>query len=363
MHGNSGMMSQDVIQGRPYGWCAIMWKKSLKCKVSPVPFESTRVCSITMDLDRCKLLIVNVYMPCDNTGAENCKEYEAILGEISFKLQELNIDQVIIGGDFITDFSRPRSVNTTLLESLIMSENLRCLLSHESSDGRYTFESKGTGIKSTIDHFSVTDNLYDDVSVYSSRNKGDNLSDHHPVTMQLTTPIEHSECSIEHSQPKPLWHLASSEHIENYKTSLESNLNYVEIPMDAITCNNRFCHEHDSAMKLFHDEIIYSCLNAGYDNIPYSNMHKVIVIPGWSDYVESHKKDALFWHFLWRCNRSPRSGILADIRNKTRSKYHYALRFVKNNQESIEANKLANGLSDNKPKDFWNAVKKDQKHS
>ena len=64
-------------------------------------------------------------------------------------------------------------------------------------------------------------------------------------------------------------------------------MNYVEIPMDAITCNNRFCHEHDSAMTLFHDEIIYSCLNAGYDNIPYSNMHKVIVIPGWSDYVES----------------------------------------------------------------------------
>ena len=72
------------------------------------------------------------------------------------------------------------------------------------------------------------------------------------------------------------------------------------------------------------------------------------VIPGWNDYVEYHRKEAIFWHYIWKCNNSPRVGTIADIRNSTRAKYHYALRYVRKNVEIIN----------NRSRDFWSEVKK-----
>ena len=60
---------------------------------------------------------------------------------------------------------------------------------------------------------------------------------------------------------------------------------------------------------------------------------------------------------------SPRVGIIADIRNKTRSKYHYAVRYIKNNSEACKAQKLVDAMVNNYNNEFWRIVQKMKKNS
>ena len=69
-------------------------------------------------------------------------------------------------------------------------------------------------------------------------------------------------------------------------------------------------------------------MNASVQAIPQSSSSSKSV-PGWNDIVEEHRERALFWHQLWKDNNSPREGLIADIRQKTHVKYHYAIRLVK----------------------------------
>ena len=39
----SGMQSNELLQGRPYGGCAILWRKSMDCKYSHISFNSNRI--------------------------------------------------------------------------------------------------------------------------------------------------------------------------------------------------------------------------------------------------------------------------------------------------------------------------------
>ena len=47
------------------------------------------------------------------------------------------------------------------------------------------------------------------------------------------------------------------------------------------------------------------------------------------------------WHFIWKKCGSPTQGEIAQIMRSTRSKYHYAIRYVKKNEEMLRKNAMA----------------------
>ena len=63
-------------------------------------------------------------------------------------------------------------------------------------------------------------------------------------------------------------------------------------------------------------------------------------IPGWGDFVEPYKQDAVFWHSVWQSAGRPVQGVLKGIMTRTRNMYHYAIRRVKRMAESIRAKNL-----------------------
>ena len=81
-------------------------------------------------------------------------------------------------------------------------------------------------------------------------------------------------------------------------------------------------------------------------------------ITEWDEHVQNCKERALFWHSLWKCNNSPRHGLLADIRRSTRAQYHAAIRALKRQNEAARANKLANSLSSRDVTSFWRHVRR-----
>jgi hypothetical protein len=61
------MDPQKPVLGRPYGGCALLFHSHLKIAVSPIITDSRRLVACIVHVDSTiKLLLCNVYMPCDS---------------------------------------------------------------------------------------------------------------------------------------------------------------------------------------------------------------------------------------------------------------------------------------------------------
>ena len=65
----------------------------------------------------------------------------------------------------------------------------------------------------------------------------------------------------------------------------------------------------------------------------------------WNDFVKPYKDKSIFWNELWVSDGKPTSGILFDLRKFARSKYHWAIKQVKKNKDTIILNKTAQQLA------------------
>ncbi len=360
-HGVSGMPSSVLLEGRPFGGCAIVWRKGLSCHVTPVVSNSKRFCAIKVHTHGCNILMINVYMPCDTqNNTVNMAEYDEVLRAVSRVCIESNISEIVMGGDFNTDFKRLQSPHTRSLTAFMQNENLEC---PQEDRFTYTFESKIDGSRSILDHFLVTCNMLNTVSNYRVLYHGLNMSDHCAISLTLsmciaqgsTEPIDSS------TNPRPRWGIATPEHIAQYKCRLDALLSNVELPAECIACDGVSCEQHVQCIEALYSGIVNACSIAASECIPTSapnQSHKTTRIAGWNDHVQESKERALFWHALWKCNDSPRHGILADIRRRTRAQYHSALRRLKIQNESKRADRLACSLMNNNITRFWQDVKR-----
>ncbi len=132
VYGISRMDSGVLLSGRPHGGCAFLYSRNLKCNITPVEVGSNRCCAIIIDLsEHARILLFNVYMPCDTEYDQNNHEnYVDVLSKISqVRMNYPDILHTIIGGDFNTDFTRRLSLHTTSLEDFIHREGLVNVLS------------------------------------------------------------------------------------------------------------------------------------------------------------------------------------------------------------------------------------------
>jgi hypothetical protein len=220
----------------------------------------------------------------------------------------------------------------------------------------YTYQSLINGQQSCLDHFVISQNLISSITKYSVLHDGDNFSDHDVVTLKLSLSIDNIR-DISAFVGKPLWHKATEQHLERYRCNLDILLSKICVPKIAVQCDNNFCSEHCELLEEYHDNIIAACLDAS-SCIPMSRQNRSNCIPGWNEFVKVYKDKALFWHKLWKEGGSPTSGVLFDLRRKTRYEYHRALRFVKRNAKNIRATRMAADLANNNKKNFWAELKR-----
>ena len=133
LYRTSGMDPNNLLYGRPYDRCAILYSKHLKCKLTPVDVGSSRCCAVIMEFpDLTKLLLFNVYMSCDTEHEqENTQLYIDVLIRIRhIRNNYPDICNIIMGGDFNTYLTRINSLQTiSLMDYLPPNEGI--LLCHE----------------------------------------------------------------------------------------------------------------------------------------------------------------------------------------------------------------------------------------
>ena len=359
-------MKDGIFFGRPYGGCSILWKSSLKSKISPVDSPCNRFCAIRLEIECASFLVCSVYMPCDTAGDDsNQYVFDEVLNAISSTASQCNVDYIICGGDFNTDLSRSGSLHTRALTKFVNEQGLSIL------DGSYdfsfhvdyTFESSANHSRSCIDHFVVSQNLLSCIVDVHTNDSVDNLSDHLPLSCMLNVDVDYVN-AVRVMQSTPKWDEANEGHFAAYKIELDAQLSAIDIPMEAIRCTDPLCNDqlHRDALDAYHNGIVGACLHAAQSAIPMSmtgtNGRRKAHIPGWNDYIRPLKEDALFWHFIWKENGRPQAGIIADIRRRTRSRYHCMLRRLKKNESLLQSTKMAENFVANNRKEFWTEVNK-----
>lgn len=355
----SAMNEDEYLSGRPYGGCAILLKKSLKCGVTPIQCESKRLCCVLIESNGIKILFFSIYMPTDTEhDTENIIEFMEVLSCVNAISAQMSCDTVILGGDFNTDLSRHNSLHTKYLNQFATKEGLRNVLDYSGIRDDYTYESHVNGNRSFIDHFYIAQNLFNCIGSHSIQHDGDNLSDHSAILLSINISLEYEDEKKHISCHKIKWKEASVSDINKYKAHLDDLLSNIYISEDVVGCQDIFCSEHRLQIQEFHDNILKACLEAGDTNIPHTGKGYKKVIPGWNDNVAEIRQQAIFWHQLWKCNNCPTQGVLADVRKYTRAKYHYALRDIKRNIELNRANSMADALLNNKTRSFWSEIQK-----
>lgn len=141
VHGVSGMdSSHDVLRGRPHGGVAILWHKSLVNKVNVIKCKSKCFCALSVDTgEGTRMIIVNVYLPCDNMSINVCDEtFIDTLHGIEQLLSSESYDYVCLCGDWNCDLDR-RTAHCNYLRNFAERNKLSFGWTHQKAEQDNTY--------------------------------------------------------------------------------------------------------------------------------------------------------------------------------------------------------------------------------
>ena len=353
--------SKELIRGHPPGGTAILWRKDIAHKVKLVKSENQRVCAVKYNDAENNILIVCVYMPCD-TGAINIinQEFEVVTNHIENIISRDVWHNVVLCGDWNCEFKR-RSAQVRQLSEFIETNSLFVCWDnvHAKKDNTYNYIELNQS--SCLDHFMLSEGVFNVMTACSVIHNGCNLSKHSVVlcVFHLDAMLRLKTGKNCDKSEKILWHKVTDENIQQYKLEMDKLLDTVMINDNVIKCDDIMCKckEHCTYIDTFCSELIDVCITAGKTAFPQSNAgHKSI--PDWDEVAKPVREASLFWHWIWiECGR-PRNGVIADVMRSARAKYHYTVRKLKKEADQRVRNKLAECISNNRSRDLWSEIKK-----
>ena len=360
-HGESAMDENQLLRGRPHGGVAILWNPKLKSKITPISCSSPRLCAVSAEFDSQKVLIICVYMPCDDRcHDQNIVEYSQILNDIEILCNSINVDSVWIGGDFNTDLSR-MNMQTNTLNNFTLRNNFSYCAQDICCNINYTYCSRGTGATSFIDHFIIGENALDKLLLFESVESINDCSDHVPIKCVIENKVlyrSEADSSNNDVQYGPSWIRATDTDKARYKATVDEKLQSVFVPYEAIMCSDMFCNIHLNQISDYYIKIVDILISSAIECISVGGPVLAKKVLGWNEYVKSYFKSALFWHFLWKENGQPAEGILAEIRRRTRSQYHQAHKMVLKHEGEIKMDKIEKAFDSHLEDKAWQAIKK-----
>jgi hypothetical protein len=357
----SGFDCSHVLQGRPFGGCAIFLRKSIDLYFERIECDSRRIIALLLKFKDVKLLLFNVYMPYESSI--NSDDFLMQLSLISDIIDRFPDAQVIIGGDFNTDFNRACS-QTQILRDFSARNGLIPCSQLAGYDVDYTYHQNGDRL-STIDRFMLSPALASAPEIRVTVDHSvDNTSDHDPVTLYLPIHVDRIRSQPAEHMRAFAWYKCSSKQLNDYADQVNEILACLEIPTESLVCSDIFCTNsyHLCAIQTYGSAIIHSCLHAANNCIPYTGATNKKRTAGWATKVQPYKDRALFWHHIWTEMNRPHTGVVAQIRRETRAAYHRAIRSAIREEDESARLKFAECLLKNDKRDFWNEVKKIRRH-
>ena len=162
-----------INTGRPSKGVAIFWKSAFS-SITPIQINEWLI-GVVFNSNIGSTLLLNVYLPYDNHDTDSLDNYRNALGIIEAVIDENNVCNLCIVGDFNADPHKGRFWNE--LSLLVNNYNLKSEVDLMSSDN-FTYLSPAHNTTSWLDHLFCSENLYkylDDVSIEYSLSIFDDL--------------------------------------------------------------------------------------------------------------------------------------------------------------------------------------------
>ena len=351
----SGMNQNEVLVGRPYGGCAILYDDRMNCKSVVITCVSKRLCACILQWpNSVRILLINVYMPFDSGNAQSLHEFKDVLQEVyDIVHSNQDIDRIVFGGDLNCDLQRLGERSRVLREFCVRFSAELCA-EHPASRVEYTYRNDATGARSLVDHFVLTENLMANLSGHVTWDEVDNFSDHLPIIARIS--FDSFLTSGDRSaSPRLSWNRANENDTERYRIQVRERLSLLELPHEALMCDGIGCFTHGDAINNYYSQIEQALVTSGQECIPSTRPRGRA---GWNELAEPQRRASLFWHHLWEDCGRPRTGWVHELRKKTKAEYKRASKWVVRNQDKLSAERMAERIANGQHQDFWDEVRR-----
>ena len=113
------------------------------------------------------------------------------------------------------------------------------------------------------------------------------------------------------------------------------------------------------ALNQLYDDVVAAITMASQNSIhtPGVSRGNEFNRPGWKEFASDLYDISRDAYFLWRDSGSPRQGMLFDMKNRTKARFKGAMRFIKNNEDTLKKDSLARKLLSKNDKEFWKEIR------
>ena len=358
--GSSAVDTQsNLLTGRPYGGTAILCRRTLAASAKLMTNTGSRITAVEMKVSDSKvessILLISVYMPTDS-GSEADEDFEFVCGTIDALLTDSSVTGYVIAGDF--NF-RPTSVRHNFICNCLTSHSPTIVDLNLLDDNSFTYVSDCHSSTSWIDHVIVNDGL---ASVISHMSVLYDVigSDHSPISFNLNVDVPTSNFTVISNQDtwimKSDWEACTEIDICRYSHFLDQLLQ--SVPMPSLCCMQN-CAESSHIIDITeYHKIICTCIKeAEYKFIPTKSIKSSeYTVAGWNDLVNDKHEAAREAFLQWVAMGKPKTGYVCEMMKRTRAQFKLALRYCKNQEETLRCNAMARKVLSSNTQ-FWKDVK------
>ena len=347
--------AEGIVEGRPSRGVAIFWRKTLSHTISPLIVDDS-IIGIIISSGTSKILLMNVYLPCDYQTFDALDNYRCMLAKLEVVIRDQNIPGVIIAGDFNADPFKGRFWQ----ELLIFKESLSLLvLDKRLPQDTFTYLCPTKNTTSWLDHVLCTKDLADNIFNVQVDYNGP-LYDHFPLHFTLEFDFSYSTVSTDDIKKEFVnWNKISDKDKHDIQLKMDNLLNTLDLLDDevfnckVVRCNNK---KHKARLdEIF--RLMKEILLKSTENFRFIVERNFKIIPGWNDYLKDIHANARHHFLLWVKKGRPLEGIYLDNMKYTRSLFKNSLDRCRNNEDDIKQRKIAENFMNKKFKQFWRDVK------
>ena len=163
--------------GRPFGGVGCLWRKNLSNSISMIQSNAShgRLISINLKFGSLDIIIANTYFPYYKHSMDYIIDTSSLVADIECVIKNKPNAKHIICGDFNFECI-DGNVGYDLFKGLLSDYHLKCCdCLNVDPNLQYTYFHESLGQSSWLDHFFMSDSLFDMVSSFRILDNGTNL--------------------------------------------------------------------------------------------------------------------------------------------------------------------------------------------
>ena len=344
----------NCFTGRAKGGLAVIFHNKFGQFIEPF-FYSDRIMGIFLSGGQ-RILILNLYLPCDYRNEESYLSYKNCLSNLNNISVMRDFDNLIMCGDLNADPHKGRFYRE-LVNHVNMLDLHIADVSYLPMDS-YTFlSSQDCCSTSWLDHVIVSDSsLVSNFKIYY----GTTLHDHIPIGCSVRSDFSISTEEENHTPSENFfikWDRISDQSLEQYKINIDFFVHGVF--NEGLECGALNCRSgsHINELTNLYDYLVGSCLDASDHLIVSCDARRYRQITGWNDHCKEHYQVARQCFLIWHDAGKPRFGQIFEDMKLTRNYFKNALNFCKRNKNLLAKEKLLQSHISGNKKAFWSQVR------